>query len=101
MADVDDMAMSDDVQTGASPFKLRSYQTEMLERSLQGNIIVAMDTGSGKTHIAIARVRAELERLNDNRVCRYLLLQINRLTVNSLCGSWRHLERLQSNSTKL
>ena len=32
-------------------FRLRSYQTEMVEESLKGNIIVAMDTGSGKTHM--------------------------------------------------
>ncbi|EME87995.1 uncharacterized protein MYCFIDRAFT_104430, partial [Pseudocercospora fijiensis CIRAD86] len=47
--------------------KLRSYQTEMLEASVQKNIIVAMDTGSGKTHIALARIRVELER-NDKLV---------------------------------
>ncbi|GAB7360413.1 hypothetical protein MBLNU230_g8369t1 [Neophaeotheca triangularis] len=43
--------------------KLRSYQQEMLEESLKHNVIVAMDTGSGKTHVAVARMRAELERL--------------------------------------
>jgi ERCC4-related helicase len=32
-------------------FRLRSYQAEMVEASLQENIIVAMDTGSGKTHM--------------------------------------------------
>ena len=32
-------------------FRLRPYQTEMVEESLKGNIIVAMDTGSGKTHM--------------------------------------------------
>ncbi|KAF2089842.1 hypothetical protein K490DRAFT_35448 [Saccharata proteae CBS 121410] len=42
-------------------FSLRSYQQEMVEQSLQQNIIVAMDTGSGKTHIAISRAAAELE----------------------------------------
>lgn len=29
--------------------RLRSYQQEMLEESLKRNVIVAMDTGSGKT----------------------------------------------------
>lgn len=48
--------------TSPQGIKLRSYQTEMLETSLQKNVIVAMDTGSGKTHIAIARIRVELER---------------------------------------
>ncbi|KAK4507050.1 hypothetical protein PRZ48_000784 [Zasmidium cellare] len=42
--------------------RLRSYQQEMLEASLERNIIVAMDTGSGKTHIAIARILAALEQ---------------------------------------
>ena len=31
--------------------KPRSYQTEMLEESLKHNIIIAADTGSGKTHM--------------------------------------------------
>ncbi|KAJ4356123.1 Dicer-like protein 2 [Didymosphaeria variabile] len=31
--------------------RLRAYQAEMLEASLQANIIVASDTGSGKTHM--------------------------------------------------
>lgn len=34
---------------------------EMLDESLKRNIIVAMDTGSGKTHIAILRIRSYLE----------------------------------------
>lgn len=40
---------------------LRSYQREMLDASLSGNAIVVMPTGSGKTHVAVARIRAELE----------------------------------------
>lgn len=32
-----------------SEHDLRPYQAEMLEESMKGNIIVAMDTGSGKT----------------------------------------------------
>ncbi|KAK4122945.1 P-loop containing nucleoside triphosphate hydrolase protein [Parathielavia appendiculata] len=40
----------------------RAYQLEMLEESLKQNIIVAMDTGSGKTQVAILRIQAELER---------------------------------------
>ncbi|KAI9690851.1 MAG: hypothetical protein M1822_008470 [Bathelium mastoideum] len=42
--------------------RLRTYQDEMLEESLQRNVVVAMDTGSGKTLVAIARIAAELER---------------------------------------
>ena len=41
----------------------RSYQLELLEESLRRNIIIALDTGSGKTHIAVLRIKAEvLER---------------------------------------
>lgn len=48
--------------------RLRSYQSEMLEESLKRNVIVAMDTGSGKTHVAIARIQAELERSAPGKV---------------------------------
>ena len=48
-----------DVATPAS----RSYQLELLEESLKRNIIIALDTGAGKTHIAVLRIKAEvLER---------------------------------------
>ncbi|KAI5895582.1 P-loop containing nucleoside triphosphate hydrolase protein [Schizophyllum commune H4-8] len=40
----------------------RSYQQEMLEQSLHRNIIIALDTGSGKTHIAVLRLKHEMER---------------------------------------
>jgi endoribonuclease Dicer len=41
----------------------RNYQLELLEESLRRNIIIALDTGSGKTHIAVLRIKAEvLER---------------------------------------
>ena len=33
------------------PFRLRSYQAEMVAESMNKNIIVVMDTGSGKTHM--------------------------------------------------
>ncbi|KAK4697136.1 endoribonuclease Dicer, partial [Lecanoromycetidae sp. Uapishka_2] len=42
-------------------FEARAYQDEMLQQSMQQNIIVAADTGSGKTLIAILRIKAELE----------------------------------------
>lgn len=35
-------------------FRLRTYQAEMVEKSLGENIIVAMDTGSGKTHMHVS-----------------------------------------------
>lgn len=42
--------------------KSRGYQQEMLEESLKRNIVIALDTGSGKTHIAILRLKHEAER---------------------------------------
>ncbi|EIN12944.1 P-loop containing nucleoside triphosphate hydrolase protein [Punctularia strigosozonata HHB-11173 SS5] len=46
---------------GALPVS-RSYQREMLAESLHRNIVIAMDTGSGKTHIAVLRIKYESER---------------------------------------
>ncbi|KAI0407085.1 RNase3 domain-containing protein [Xylaria palmicola] len=43
----------------------RAYQVEMFEKSLEENIIVAMDTGSGKTQVAVLRIQAELEKRSD------------------------------------
>lgn len=40
----------------------RGYQQEMLEESLTRNLIIALDTGSGKTLIAILRMKVEAER---------------------------------------
>ncbi|KAF2639248.1 P-loop containing nucleoside triphosphate hydrolase protein [Massarina eburnea CBS 473.64] len=57
----------------ASPrFRLRSYQAEMVEESLKSNIIVAMDTGSGKTHIALERTATELETCDRNQLVWFL-----------------------------
>ena len=47
--------------TSAMP-ATRGYQQEMLEESLQKNIIIALGTGSGKTHIAVLRLKYEMER---------------------------------------
>lgn len=32
-------------------FQLRGYQAEMVEESMKDNVIVVMDTGSGKTQM--------------------------------------------------
>ncbi|KAH9482151.1 Dicer-like protein 2 [Psilocybe cubensis] len=40
----------------------RGYQQEMLEESMRKNIIIALDTGSGKTLIAVLRLKYEIER---------------------------------------
>ena len=48
--------------------KLRSYQAEMADASMKQNVMVAMDTGSGKTHVAIYRIQRELERSSPDRL---------------------------------
>ncbi|KAI7240033.1 P-loop containing nucleoside triphosphate hydrolase protein [Hortaea werneckii] len=55
-------------EASQSELRLRSYQQEMLDASLEKNIIVAMDTGSGKTHIAVARILAELEKSDSAKI---------------------------------
>ncbi|KDR84248.1 hypothetical protein GALMADRAFT_133594 [Galerina marginata CBS 339.88] len=40
----------------------RGYQQEMLDECLRRNIIIALDTGSGKTLIAVLRLKHEMER---------------------------------------
>ena len=54
--------MDDTVQTVSAMPAARGYQQEMLEESLHNNIIIALDTGSGKTHIAVLRLKHEMER---------------------------------------
>ncbi|KAF7874021.1 hypothetical protein EAF04_002693 [Stromatinia cepivora] len=67
----------------------RTYQLEMLEESLKGNIIVAMDTGSGKTHVAVLRILAELERIEPDKLIWFLAPTV------ALCA--QHNEYLQLN----
>lgn len=40
------MTQNDDIADGVQSLKLRSYQEEVLEKSLKSNVIVAMPTGS-------------------------------------------------------
>ncbi len=54
--------MVDTLPTMVASLRTRGYQQEMLEESFKKNIIIALDTGSGKTHIAILRIKAEVER---------------------------------------
>jgi ERCC4-related helicase/dsRNA-specific ribonuclease len=81
--------------------KLRSYQQEMLDESMKRNVIIAMDTGSGKTHVAIARIQAELERSQSGKLvwfmtpsrplseqqCRVLQQHLPAYHVKSLTGA--------------
>ncbi|CEJ61633.1 hypothetical protein PMG11_10161 [Penicillium brasilianum] len=53
-------------------YKPRGYQLEMLEVSQCQNIIVAMDTGSGKTQIAVLRIISELERCSADKLVWFL-----------------------------
>lgn len=70
--DHDAESHEDHIMASEEPFKLRSYQDEMLEKSIRRNVIVAMDTGSGKTHIAIARIDTELQNSPSGRLVWFL-----------------------------
>src|SRR6266498_1196656 len=59
---IEALAATSDVQDDEIKIRSRGYQLEMLEASMRRNIIIAMDTGSGKTHIAILRMMAEIDR---------------------------------------
>ncbi|KAK4146464.1 uncharacterized protein C8A04DRAFT_9801 [Dichotomopilus funicola] len=59
-----------DVVIPAVKMTARAYQLEMLEESLKQNVIVAMDTGSGKTQVAILRIQKELE--NSDKIAWFL-----------------------------
>ncbi|CAL1712693.1 unnamed protein product [Somion occarium] len=52
-------------------FQTRGYQQELLDESFRRNIIIALDTGSGKTHIAVLRMKMEVERTT-NKICWFL-----------------------------
>lgn len=68
MDTIGDTMASEDHAADGQRVKLRSYQQEMLEQSLARNVIIATPTGSGKTHIAVARIQAELERSESGKV---------------------------------
>ncbi|KAB2572547.1 Dicer-like protein 2 [Lasiodiplodia theobromae] len=71
-------------------FCLRSYQAEMVEESLKQNIIVAMDTGSGKTHVAISRTAAELESCNPDQLVWFIAPTVT-LCHQQFCLFEKHL----------
>lgn len=76
------MEEEDTVRPALAMPATRGYQQEMLEESLLKNIIIALDTGSGKTHIAVLRLKHEMEREPTKvRIIHYLLADI---TPNSL-----------------
>ncbi|TFK66832.1 P-loop containing nucleoside triphosphate hydrolase protein [Pluteus cervinus] len=57
--------------SGSAIPNTRGYQLEMLHTSLQKNIIIALDTGSGKTHIAVLRIKREIE-IEETKLCWFL-----------------------------
>ncbi|KAF4441946.1 Dicer 2 [Fusarium acutatum] len=63
---------SKDVPLVPDIIKPRAYQREMLEQSLKRNAIVAMDTGSGKTQVAVLRIQAELDRSSPDKLMWFL-----------------------------
>ncbi|EWG52521.1 hypothetical protein FVEG_11254 [Fusarium verticillioides 7600] len=63
---------SKDVPRVPDIIKPRAYQREMLEQSLRRNVIVAMDTGSGKTQVAVLRIQAEIDRCSPSKLVWFL-----------------------------
>ncbi|RDA85460.1 hypothetical protein CP532_1028 [Ophiocordyceps camponoti-leonardi (nom. inval.)] len=72
----------------------RAYQLEMLQRSLEGNVIVVMDTGSGKTQVAVMRIKAELEKTGHNKIIWFLAPTV------SLCEQQFNVIRFQVASVR-
>ncbi|KAI9820606.1 MAG: Dicer-like protein 2 [Pycnora praestabilis] len=73
MAEMDDTVIASVPESDSSAqLRPREYQKEMLEESLRRNIIVAMDTGSGKTQIAVLRIAAELEHCPPDQLVWFL-----------------------------
>ncbi|KAI1781014.1 hypothetical protein F4818DRAFT_397486 [Hypoxylon cercidicola] len=50
----------------------REYQLEMFQESLKRNIIVAMETGTGKTQVAVLRIQAELGKCGADKIIWFL-----------------------------
>ncbi|KAL6855709.1 P-loop containing nucleoside triphosphate hydrolase protein [Trichoderma novae-zelandiae] len=68
---------------------MRAYQIEMLEQSLKHNVIVAMDTGSGKTQVAVLRIKKELEICDATKIIWFIAPTV------SLCVQQHGVLRLQ------
>ncbi|KAG0646281.1 ATP-dependent helicase DCL-2 [Hyphodiscus hymeniophilus] len=81
---------------GTPIVKPRSYQVEMLEESLKHNIIIAADTGSGKTHMQVKKLKLFLTFLE--RIPQHQLIWFLAPTV-SLCS--QQFEYLQSQITSV
>ncbi|KAK2591741.1 Dicer-like protein 2 [Conoideocrella luteorostrata] len=73
----------------------RAYQLEMLDKSLKQNAIVVMDTGSGKTQVAVLRIKAELDRSDPDKIIWFLAPTV------ALCSQQFEVIRLQTASVKI
>ncbi|KAI5457385.1 hypothetical protein BGZ63DRAFT_364976 [Mariannaea sp. PMI_226] len=80
---------------GSAIMNMRAYQLEMLDQSLQRNVIVAMDTGSGKTQVAVLRIKAELEKSSYGKLIWFLAPTV------SLCEQQYDVIRLQNPSVSI
>lgn len=68
---------------------MRAYQIEMLDKSLKQNVIVAMDTGSGKTQVAVLRIKKELEICDASKIIWFIAPTV------SLCHQQHDVLKLQ------
>ncbi|EKM51767.1 uncharacterized protein PHACADRAFT_150441 [Phanerochaete carnosa HHB-10118-sp] len=65
------MTTKEEVDLPSPGIVTRGYQQELLDESLRRNIVIALDTGSGKTHIAMLRMKHEVEHTS-NKVSWFL-----------------------------
>ncbi|RYP59407.1 hypothetical protein DL769_008552 [Monosporascus sp. CRB-8-3] len=68
----DESPTQDDETKDPVVIHARAYQLEMFEESLKQNIIVAMDTGTGKTQVAVLRIQAELDMSGPEKLIWFL-----------------------------
>ncbi|KAG6006750.1 hypothetical protein E4U21_006735 [Claviceps maximensis] len=80
---------ADETAVSTAPISTRTYQLEMLKQSLNQNAIVVMDTGSGKTHVAVLRIKAELEKSGHDKIIWFLAPTV------ALCSQQFDVIRLQ------
>ncbi|KAI0837301.1 hypothetical protein F5Y06DRAFT_271288 [Hypoxylon sp. FL0890] len=100
-AEVEDSPLEETQTQDSAVIHAREYQLEMFEESLKRNIIVAMETGTGKTQVAVLRIQAELERSSSDKIiwflaptvalceqhARVLRSQLPAVQVKLLCGA--------------
>ncbi|KAI9895076.1 MAG: Dicer-like protein 2 [Vezdaea aestivalis] len=82
-----DMELASKPTLDPSRLTPRAYQMEMLQKSLDCNIIAAMETGSGKTLVAILRMQAELEKGDSSKQIWFLVTTL--ALAEQQCGSIR------------